>query len=142
MDQFVVTSTDFHGELLFKFDETGRLTGFDMENATLNPDQYEKLLSALPRSKVILDRWVKNSGKWTSTPVALDLSFETFYNTYAYKVGNKKKCEQLWNKMPDTEKTNALKAIPKYKAFSKEKSIDLVYPERYLSQQRYLNDFK
>lgn len=70
-----------------------------------------------------------------------DYSFERFWGLYGYKVGNKPRVQKKWNALPEGERILALGAIPKYKRFAEGKHIDLVYPETYIDQRRWENEF-
>lgn len=125
---------------MFKYDLNGCLIGFEL-NAQLNQIQYDSTLSALPIKEQTLLLWTKSPGVKV-VEVPLDLSFATFWTKYAYKVGDKKKAEKLWIKLNDADKTLALINIEKYNRFVFERGIDKVYPERYLSQERFKNEFR
>lgn len=88
--------------------------------------------------KQMASRW-----KCELIEMPMDLSFDNFWNTYNYKIGNKARAEKLWSKMSDADKTKALMAIPKYERYLKTKNnMEKAYPETYLSQKRYENTFK
>lgn len=70
-----------------------------------------------------------------------DYGFERFWNLYGYKVGNKTRVQKKWDRLPESEKILALGAIPKYRRFAEGKKIDLVYPETYIDQRRWENEF-
>lgn len=141
MKQFVVTSTHFQGELLFKFDLNGRLIGFEVQ-AMLSEEQYGWFFANLPKSQaVLLGDWKRKSKTIKVAEVPLDLSFEAFYKKYAYKVGDKKKAQTLWAKLSDAEKALAITKIDSYNRYTERTQIAKVYPERYLSQRRFENEF-
>ena len=141
MKQYVVTSTQFTGEMLFEFDAQGLIICFDIRKAILSPAQYRGLMQRLPGDEDNLLKWVDSNKTLKSIIVPQDLSFDNFWNTYAYKVGDLAKAKKLWKALSDPDKAKALSAIHRYRVFAKDKGIDMVYPERYLSQQRYLNSF-
>ena len=68
-------------------------------------------------------------------------TFERFWNMYGYKVGNKTRVQKKWNQLPEGERILAMAAIPRYKRFAQSKCIDLVYPETYIDQRRWENEF-
>lgn len=128
--------------MLFKFNLNGMLIGFEI-NATLSDGQYDYFFKNLPMKVEILTvSWKKNSNTLKISEVPLDLSFDAFWTKYAYKVGDKKKAEKLWSKLNDADRSLALNNIDKYSRFAFERNIDKVYPERYLSQERFKNEFK
>lgn len=142
MKHFVVTSNHYQGELSFKFDLTGRLIGFEI-NAVLNDEQYNWFFKNLPKNEaVLLNDWRKNSKTIKILEVPLDLSFEAFYDKYAYKVGNKSKAKEFWAKLDDANRALAITKIDAYNRYLAQTQIAKVYPERYLSHRRYENEFK
>ena len=70
-----------------------------------------------------------------------DYGFERFWGLYGYKVGNKARVMKKWNALSEGERILALGAIPRYKAFASSKHIDLVYPETYIDQRRWENEY-
>lgn len=76
-------------------------------------------------------------------PVPLDLSFEKFWNTYNYKVGNKGKAQKLWKLLNQEDKIKALCRVTSYNYFLQiNPNTEKIYPERYLSQRRFENEYK
>ncbi len=75
-------------------------------------------------------------------PILAKLSFADFWNTYAYKVGNKGKAEKLWHGLSDADRTKCFNSIARYKQHLANNNIDTLYPERYLSQRRFDNEYK
>lgn len=70
-----------------------------------------------------------------------DYCFERFWNLYGYKVGNKARVQKKWDRLPEGEKILALAAIPKYRRFCESKHIELAYPETYIDQRRWENEY-
>ena len=68
-------------------------------------------------------------------------TFERFWNAYGYKVGNKARVQKKWNALPEGERVLAMAAIPRYRRFAEGKRIELVYPETYIDQRRWENEF-
>ena len=71
-----------------------------------------------------------------------DLSFEGFWNAYFYKVGSKGKAEGFWRKLSESDKISAINKIKEYDRYIVRTGVAKVYPERYLSQRRWENEFK
>lgn len=84
--------------------------------------------------------WVKAGCKVTDVSNA-DYSFERFWNLYGYKVGNRPRVQKKWERLPEGEKILALGSIPRYQRFAASKKISLTYPETYIDQRRWENDF-
>lgn len=73
----------------------------------------------------------------------VDTSFNAFWNAYNYKVGNKKTAEKHWNTLNEETRVAVLKSIPRYDAWLRQKTKqDKIYPERYLGQSRWENEYK
>jgi hypothetical protein len=140
MKQFIITSNRFNGELLFKYDLNDVLFAFE-NRATLTDAQYQSTMRNLPLNVKQLLEWGNSPGVKLSE-IPLDLSFSEFWSKYGYKVGDKKRCEKLWDKLDEAKKTKAIVTIQRYRRFCDTNNIPMVYPERYISQERYLNDFK
>ena len=73
--------------------------------------------------------------------VASDTSFVSFWNAYGYKVGKKARTERLWNSMTDIQKQTALSVIPRYKQFVAFKNQDSAYPETWLNNNMWENNY-
>lgn len=140
MHKIIVTSGKFDGHLEFQMDDQGVVKQF-INNASMDVQQIEFLGKNFPISLERLKQVMEVSSSMTVKFIQTDLSFKYFWTTYAYKVGNKSKCEKLWNTMSDVDKSLALEMIPVYNTWLKKKQVAKVYPERYLSQRRYENEF-
>lgn len=68
-------------------------------------------------------------------------AFPAFWELYAYKVGNRARVQKKWEALPEADRINAMAAIPRYKRFAANKRIERVYPETYLDQRRWENEF-
>lgn len=133
--RYIITSTKFTGELEVRFNTEGILNGFDVR-ALLEPGMLKYFIKNLPFEEVNIE--VYKSPTVTIKPIPDDLSFEAFWKRYNYKVGHKKKAEQMWNRMTDAERMKALAWIHTYEqqlAFTK---VAKMFPETYLFQKRYL----
>lgn len=127
-------------QIEFGYDGNGRLVEFRLASE-LEEEHHKWLIDRLPFTKTDLEK-LGNVPSVTITEIPLDLSFETFWKAFDYKVGSKPKAETLWNKLTDADKTLALQAIPKYKFYLKESGLACIYPERFISQERFKNEFK
>lgn len=84
--------------------------------------------------------WIK-SGIKVSDVTDTDYSFERFWNLYGYKVGNKDRVKKKWERLPEGEKILALGSIPRYRRFTECKHIEMTYPETYIDQRRWENEY-
>lgn len=69
----------------------------------------------------------------------INITFDTFWNLYNKKVGDKKDCEKKWNKLTDIERENIIKIIPEYILQFKEKQFQ-PHPTTFLNQRRWENE--
>lgn len=70
-----------------------------------------------------------------------DTSFENFWTLYGHKVGNKKLVGKKWENMAWEDQIMAIGSIPRIKRYYQEKGYDLPYPETYINQRRWENEF-
>lgn len=84
--------------------------------------------------------WVRTGCKVNDISNA-DYSFERFWNLYGYKVGSKDRVKKKWDRLPEGEKILALGSIPRYRRFAESKHIEMAYPETYIDQRRWENEF-
>lgn len=70
-----------------------------------------------------------------------DLSFAVFWNSYAYKVGNKATVERKWNALKPEDRLLALQGIIRQRRHSEAKHTDMPYPQTYIDQRRWENEF-
>lgn len=75
------------------------------------------------------------------TAIEEDLTFERFWNTYGYKVGSKSKAMKLWNNLSDADKFACLKRINAYKHYLERTGIAQAYPETYLRNRRWEDQY-
>jgi hypothetical protein len=75
--------------------------------------------------------------------VPQDLSFNVFWEAYAYKVGDRTRAMKEWTALVDADRVKCLRAIPQYKQWLKQKpNIEQLYPQTFLKQRRFDNQFK
>jgi len=75
--------------------------------------------------------------------VPQDLTFNAFWETYGYKVGKRERAAKLWAALDDAQRAKCIRSIPKYNQWLSTKfNMERLYPETYLSQKRYDNEFK
>lgn len=70
-----------------------------------------------------------------------DLSFEKFWNAYGYKVGNKATVEKKWNALKEEDRLLALQGISRQRRHSESHKTDMPYPQTYIDQRRWENEF-
>jgi len=77
------------------------------------------------------------------TELPPDLSFVLFYNLYDYKIGKKERTIKLWQALSEADRVKVLTKIPAYKSYlAHHPNIQKMYPETFLNQRRWENDFR
>jgi hypothetical protein len=143
VNKYIITSDTYEGEVVFGYHPVSRLLYGFYCKADLADLQHEFFMQNLYKDEETFLEKFKNSNNLTVKKMPANTTFEKFWNDYGYKVGNKKKSEDIWNKMSIADKVLALEKIPAYKNWlSKKPQTDMVYPERYLSHRRFENEFK
>ena len=141
MRKYCITSPQFVGEIYYTFDSLGRLLSMEL----VGVEEYstvERIAKTCPPNEAVIVGWRNYHGtKLTVTEVQPDLSFETFYKAYNYKVG-KKEAESAWKRLSDAKKIKAITQIAKYNHWLGEKGIAKAYASTYLNKERFEDDFK
>lgn len=138
MRDYVFTSNQFGGEILFSYDSEGMLVKYE-NKAELTDDQALFLSRNFPLAESDLHKIKGKTGKITEVT---DLSFERFWNEYDFKMGNKKKAQELWRKLSEGERIAVFEALPRYNYFLKiNQGIMKAYPTTFLNQRRWENKF-
>jgi len=102
--------------------------------------QADWLWDFVPRNVTTLSKWSKNKDvKYKK--VAEDLSFQKFWNEYAWKRGNKGRAERLWNALSEVDKAAAMASLSGYKFWLSSTGTTQIFAEGYLSQRRFENQY-
>lgn len=132
------------GQFTFKFDANGYLVHYSYEGAPLTEQQHKWLFPKapaplrLPKTEADIKTWA-NIKEFTITKGEPDLSFENFWNTYNNKA-KKLKAEQIWNKLSNDDKFNAITFIKRYDNWLRLKGTAKALPDTYLNQKRWLDE--
>lgn len=70
-----------------------------------------------------------------------DVSFERFWAVYGNKVGNKAGAAKKWEKLSWEERVLAIGCVPRLRRYYEQKGLQLPYPETYINQRRWENEF-
>ena len=128
--------------MLFAYDQAGHMLNFACD-AQLNEMQRDWLRNRFPMSQDDLTLLVHDSKTLTVQLVAADLSFDYFWETYDYKVGNKPRTKKLWDKLPESDKLKAIETIAPYRYYlATRPTMEQLYPETYLNQRRFESNYK
>lgn len=79
---------------------------------------------------------VIDTGKDKVIDTDINISFESFWNMYNKKVGDKKKSENKWRKLKDSERQKIIDTLPMFLSSIKDKQFQ-PFPETYLNNNRW-----
>lgn len=139
---YTVIGTSFTGTMIFKYDLNGYLTHFQLVDAQLDDKQRQWLYTQkFPYTEARLKHFY-TINNFTVTKGMPDVSFEAFYNLFGNKV-KRARAETLFNKLTQTEKLNCIASVKPYKNWlSRQRGIAQQQPDTYISQKRWLDDFR
>ncbi len=112
MKHFILTSTQFEGQVVYKYDTDGYLVYFSYE-ADMSQAQREHVLRKMPLTLQGFHDLLGKSKTASIEEVPQSLDFDTFWEAYGHKV-KRKRCEPLWKKMSEAERMQCMKSIPVY----------------------------
>lgn len=125
------------------YDENGVCCMVRIETPGLTKEQAGWLLKTVPAAEADLPVLEQTLQFVKVERHPTDLSFNAFWDAYAYKVGKRERAMKLWAGMSDADKTKCLRSIPRYNQWLASKfNMERLYPETYLHQARYNNEFK
>lgn len=129
--------------VVYEFDSEGKLRAFEI-NKKMTDEQFGNFRKWLPYTEQELHCWVQELRvrgiKYRLIEGVLDLSFENFYNQYAYNGGEKRNrlnAERAWKRLGEADKVNALRYISKYMVACKNSGIGIKYPDTYINQRAW-----
>lgn len=126
----------------FKYDLNGLLSNFKIVEGELD-DQQKKWLfyyTRFPYTENKIKSWDKVYKNFEVVIGEPDLSFDTFWNLYNYKVG-KLQAKKAWDKLSKSDQLKAIKQIKAYDGMLYRKKIQKANPATYLNQRRFDDEF-
>jgi hypothetical protein len=142
MDYLVTTKSG--ARITFKYNSNNVLKAFEIEaEEEFDLEMMMWFQEHLPIHEEFLDTNWKGKEGIVIREIVQDLTFVNFWNTYSYKMGNKKRAEKLYNKLSEAEKAQCFVAIKRYNQYLAQRpSMERAYPETWLNQRRFENEFK
>jgi hypothetical protein len=116
MKTFLLSSSGFTGEVLFRFDEAGRLVQYDVTNAALSQEQLNWFTNKLPRTLSELKNVLRASrGSVLTEQKQSAVTFDMFWDKYDEKTrSSKKRSLAKWNRMSQVQRDKAFNFIDTY----------------------------
>lgn len=138
--QYILKSNTNRARMVFRYSKNNLLIGFDLLG------EYNRVQEVFIVKQVydvatveLLEQFAKDK-KLTLKVISGALDFESFWNDYGNKDGNRKKAQQLYEKLTESERALVRDAVPRYKERCRMNNTVLCYPDTYLSQERWKNE--
>lgn len=136
---FILTSTQFEGDVILEFNEQDRIARFDMTAAKLSVQQQDYILNGLPKEASEIERLILHSKTARLTEINRDITFEMFWDKYNEKVrSSRKRAQTKWIKMKKSEQIKAYNFISKYES-NILPGTEKKYAETYLNAELWNN---
>ena len=127
---------------VFRYDLSGHLVAFEIKDGQLTDQQCLWLFnnSRFPWHESRLQPWFQNK-KVTIEKGEPDLSFDTFYNAYKYKI-KRVVAERSWKRLSRVDRMNAILGIRAYENHLKRHPRkQKANPSTYLNQRYWEDDY-
>lgn len=136
---YSLKSSLWEGEILLTYDMHGFIQSFSMERAQMTELQQQSFLRFLPRTTGDLDNMLLKYDHLNCSTVALEVSFEMFWNKYDEKIrSSKKRSEKIWARLSKSDQLKAYNFISKYNN-SISPGVARKYAETYLNAELWNN---
>jgi hypothetical protein len=137
MRKFVITSSKNNVQCVLTYNKEGILQAFEMLGE-FNLEQLTWAQKRVPQKAEVLEH-LKKQGVPISELLE-DLSFETFWSKYSYKV-KKARAEKIWNKMNDKDKLLAILGVFRYDRHLSKTGEAKAHPATYLQDKRWEDEY-
>lgn len=131
--------------ILVEYDPNGLLKSLKFEDD--DSLSKEAVYFCLMRIPIQEDGLLQMTGELNTpilvNPIPHDLSFNTFWEAYGYKIGDKTRTLKLWTALTEPDRIKCLRSIRQYNQYLQQKPhMERLYPETYLKQERFRSEFK
>lgn len=130
--------------IVVRYDTNGLLKEMRFEEDNLEKEAVYFCLMRIPITEDGLSQLsTMTYGTIQVQQVPNDLSFNAFWELYAYKIGNKNRCITLWTALTEPDRIQCLRKIPQYLQYLRQKPhMEKLYPETFLKQRRFEAEYK
>ena len=137
LKRYTIAFKDTMGQVVVQYCD-GLLMSAKIE-MEIAAEQLDWFWNWLPRREAELLA-VKHA-KIKVTQVVANIGFTDFWDSYGYKMGKKDKAMELWKNLNESDRSNCLLKIPRYKRWLASRQVEMLYPQTFLSQRRWENEF-
>jgi hypothetical protein len=136
--KYIITSARTNTSIRLSYNDSGVIEQLTFNEHDAN--QANWTFKNMPAEEENLQVFCKEH-KLRLDHVPTDVSFQSFWTAFKYKVGKKKRAEKLWNAMSEMQRQVALNVIPRYHRFIAFKNQESAYPETWLNNDMWENDY-
>ncbi len=141
--QYILTGKTTAIKIAFNYDLNGLLKALEIENAESEKQLYALFWNAkfpFPFVEKIIPE-VAALGYFNIEKVEDDLSFERFWEVYDYKV-SRKKAEKLYGRLSKANRIKIFLNLPLYEAHLLRKNLGKAYPDTYLRNEKWNDEYR
>lgn len=138
MSKYIIEFRSTKATAVLDYNDEGWLVKYELDPGAFGEIQHSSFAGKFPSSLFLLEKW-KEIKTVNVKEVPPDLSFPAFWKAYDMKVGNKPRCERLWQALKEPERVKAIKYIEQYNSWLIQSNINKKMPETYLNQKPWNN---
>lgn len=139
---YLVTGRKNNIQIRFKYGSNDVLQAFEVLNSTITFNHLKYIVGNMPAEPSWLKKNFPND-RFKIEEEPDDLTFERFWEEYAYKIGNKQRAKRLWEGLNDADRTACLGSLKRYNYYlATHPGIEKAHPTTYLNQRRWENEYK
>lgn len=138
MKRFLITSDKFTGQAELVYDDV-KLVNVSLIDTNMNAELAQAFVRCISgKAENVADKF---GGSTKILAADLEITFEMFWKAYDKKI-NKNRCIALWQKLNNSERTEAYIGIRKYNKYLHEiKWRSKADPETYLRNRYWENEY-
>lgn len=141
MRAFMLQSENVTGNVVLQYNQQGQLISINTEDCSLTLAQLRSFLKVVPLTIADLE---SGNGLSKTTKIieqGITVSFDAFWNKYNKKI-NRKRSEELWLRMSQSDQVLAYYGIAPYDKYLKAtKYRSKADPDTYLRNRYYENEY-
>jgi hypothetical protein len=141
MKRFLITSPSWFGTVEITYKPDGLLYSIDLSNAVLLPGVIDPLKRVVPARVNDIETAFKNT-RATVVQADFEATFDMFWKAYNKKI-NRKRAEELWDKLPKEQQVLAWAGVAAYDKYLKVNDWrSKADPETFLRNRYWENEYK
>ncbi|MFT3750946.1 MAG: hypothetical protein QM768_21715 [Agriterribacter sp.] len=141
MRRYLISSTNFTGQLELVYDEREQLITVSFVNASMTIEQTEKFIRIIPASESKIGEVFSRYPQLTVVEGSFEVTFDAFWSKYNHK-RNRIRASNVWQRLSAVEQVKAYYGVNNYeKGLKKESWRSKADPETYLRNKMWENEY-